>query len=880
MLAGLLAVIVILAASFLAWQMLQHTRAELELQLTSSLNSSIIQVKQELNKHKAIVRHWAASPVLLEAAIELYQDRPATHRTDERDVLGETLAASLEQLNYRDYKIISEDGVVLASYSGHDKGDKLTHLVERNTALSWLGGAQISQPFVATRSWRDVDGWIMDKLTTMMSFAPIIDNKGSTVALLAFEIDPDLIYNPLFHYTGIGNSAETYGIDRNGYLLTQSKFSKQLQEIGLLKPGPTYHSAMVVRVTDPGYNLIEAPEKSAEISADRPLTLMAQKVIQGQEGSNVKGYRDYRGVPVIGAWRWDDELQMGIATEVDVDEAFYLYNATLQTLPIGVSGLIVLLFSATGLYLRANRKAYRIQQQRDAIFNQTVDGIITIDTQGFILVANPAVSKIFGYESQELMGQNVKMLMPETERDAHDGYLQQSDIYEPIIVNLSRDLRGRRKNGDLFPLELTVSPVILEDEKYFVGVLRDVTQRHQHQQDLIAAKVEAEQAKEIAENANRAKSEFLSKMSHELRTPLNAILGFSQLLILSEDLTEDQNDSVSFINNSGKHLLNLINDVLDLARIESGNMEVSLENVNVQELVRDVIPVIETQLESLELTIDSTCYTEKTLWVTADYLKLKQVLLNLLSNAVKYNRPQGHITINVSKQNARTLRIAIQDTGYGIEPDLQGGLFEPFNRLGKDFSNIQGTGIGLVISHELIKLMNGSIGVKSQVGTGSTFWVDLSLIESEEDDELAYLNEHVHEHEISTADQDKIVKVLYIEDNPANMTLVRQLFIRFPLYELIEAETAELGIELVRRQKPDIVLLDINLPEMNGFEALEILKMEGLADEMKVVALSANALVSEVERGYDAGFDYYLTKPIDFKKLLETMNEVYKDKHG
>jgi PAS domain S-box-containing protein len=875
-LALILTVIVALATGMLAWQMLQHTRAELDQRLHTVLESSISQVKQEIDKHKAIVRYWAGSADLIHASLVHLEGKPRSHRADSVDLLDELLLTSLGQLSYRDYKIISQDGVVLASGSGHDRGDSLPPELAHKISLAWDGIAQVSRPFRATRAWTDVDGWIVENLTTMLSLAAIIDNRGDTVALLAFEIDPDVIFNPLLHHSWMG---ETYGINSDGILLTHIKYTQQLIEIGLLEDNTSVHPALTLKITDPGYNLVKNPTTITKVKADRPLTVMAQSLSAGGQSSNVIGYADFRGVPVIGAWRWDGELQMGIVTEVEVEEAFYLYNSILRTMPIGILIFIMIVIAATMLYLRTNTKTYRIQQQRDALFKQTIDGIITIDRHGLVLVANPATSQIFGYQNEEMVGQNVSMLMPEEERVAHDDYLRESQLYEAKVFNLTRDLRGRRKNGELFPLELTVSPMLVEKEKFYIGVLRDVTQRYQQQQDLITAKEQAEHAQEIAEKANRAKSEFLSKMSHELRTPLNAILGFSQLLS-ADNLTEDQLDSVSLINNSGKHLLNLINDVLDLARIESGNAVASLEHVNVRDLITEITPVIETQLEALQLTLTTHYFTDQEIWVTADYIRLKQVLLNLLSNAVKYNRALGVITIDVRFQSSHTIRIAVQDSGYGIDATSIESLFEPFNRLGKDATDIQGTGIGLVISRELIRLMKGELGVSSILGTGSVFWLDLPMAETKQNDEITDADQLLRKQEQWLAEDEEVVKVLYIEDNPANMMLVRQLFTRFPLYQLLEAPTAELGLDIAREQQPDIVLMDINLPDMNGFEALKVMEQEGLTKKIKVVALSANALVSEVERGYDAGFDYYLTKPVEFKKLLATLHDVYEQKNN
>ncbi|OUR73880.1 hypothetical protein A9Q78_02105 [Methylophaga sp. 41_12_T18] len=802
------------------------------------------------------------------------KNRPRTHRADSLNLLEELLAASLEQLNYRDYKIISQQAVILASGSGHDRGDSLPVELEHNVSLAWRGIPQVSRSIAATRAWKDMDGWIVDTLPTMMSFAAIVDNKGDTIALLAFEFDPDEIFNPLFHHSWAGSRGGTYGIDHDGLLLTHLERGQQLQQIGLLNDGPSAHSAFQLTMTDPGINLLTEHTDLESVEFGQPLTKMAQAIQQGVDGSNVSGYRDYRGVPVIGAWRWDDELQMAIVTEVDKEDAFYLFNNIVKIVFAGVISIIIVIFAATVFYIRTTRKTQQIQQQRDAVFNQTLDGIITIDAQGKIILANPAITAIFGYEKEALIGQNVSMLMPEHERSAHDDYLKNSTLHEPVILNNSRELRGCRQDGGHFPLELTVSPMLLDDGKYYVGVLRDVTERYQHHQDLISAKIEAENAKDIAENANRAKSEFLSKMSHELRTPLNAILGFSQLLTI-EPLTDDQAESVILINDAGKHLLNLINDVLDLARIESGKMTVSLESVNVTDLIADIVPVIETQLSNLNLRLTLDSFSAQDVWVQADYLRLKQVLLNLLSNAVKYNRPKGFIVIDIRRKDNDIIRISIKDGGDGIESELQSTLFEPFNRLDKEDSEIQGTGIGLVISNELVKLMNGTLGLNSILGIGSTFWVELPFVEQSNDEPVADSESLLlSDSEMEQQQPQQQTKILYIEDNPANMTLVRQFFARYPGYQLLEAESAEAGLEMVRAEMPKLILMDINLPEMDGFEALSILKKEGLTKQIKVVALSANALVSEVERGHEAGFDDYLTKPIDFSKLLTTLNKV------
>jgi len=724
----------------------------------------------------------------------------------------------------------------------------------------WAGKKEVSHLFKSSRFLKGWDGWIVDNLPSMLAISPVIDNLGNTIALLAFEFDPQDVFSPAFHLHQVGDSGETYGLDKNGLLLTEVKYTQQIRESGVLKQ---HHAAMSLVLKVPGSN---------------ELTKMAQAISQGMDGSNVIGYRDYRGVSVVGAWHWDDELHMGIATETDSDEAFMLYYKTLKSIQIGVASVLLFIALAAVSYTRLTRQALHSRQQRDGIINHAADGIIMIDSSANMLIVNPSLAAMFSYDVNELIGQNVSRLLPKEFLDAHDGYVKNSTIHAPTVFHKARKLQGRRKDGGLFPLELTVTPMVTGDDKFFVGVIRDITEREQQQNQLIIAKEEAEQSKEKAEEANKAKSEFLSRMSHELRTPLNGILGFSQLLEMDE-LTADQLDSVEMISASGHHLLSLINDVLDLAQVESGKMTISLEQVNLNQLVMELKLLIEAQLATLQLTLSSEAFTDEPIWLTADYTKLKQILLNLLSNAIKYNRLNGSIAIIISKQSDDKVRICIQDSGSGLSKKQQEALFEPFNRLGKERTDIQGTGIGLVISRELVHLMHGEIGIDSQVDVGSTFWIEMPMISEVNDNSHANnWHEEIQKKEVVMIESEHVTTILYVEDNPANMMLVRRLLARHPQYQLLEAITAEDGLEIIREQSPEIVLMDINLPGISGFEALEVMKREGLTKDTAVIALSANALITEVERGESVGFDDYLTKPINFEALIEALQSIVDSK--
>jgi PAS domain S-box-containing protein len=386
-----------------------------------------------------------------------------------------------------------------------------------------------------------------------------------------------------------------------------------------------------------------------------------------------------------------------------------------------------------------------------------------------------------------------------------------------------------------------------------IGTVQDVTEQVEVEQALMAASEEADRA-------NQAKSDFLSSMSHELRTPMNAILGFGQLMEYDDALPGEHQDNVGEILKAGHHLLELINEVLDLAKIESGHVDLSLEPVDVCTIVDECLSLVGTLAAKRDIQLSHSGL--KGVAVRADRMRLKQALLNLLSNAVKYNHEGGSVRLEVRPQGAERLCIQVTDTGPGIPAERQAELFQPFNRLDAKHSNIEGTGIGLTITRRLVEMMGGIVDVESEVGVGSTFWIELPFESAPGSD---------HGHEWVTADSAvpaahvETVQhtVLYIEDNPANIKLVAQILGRRQHIRLLTAHTPELGIELALARRPDLILLDINLLGMDGYQVLEVLKADANLKTIPVVAITANAMPRDIERGRAAGFNEYLTKPLD-----------------
>ena len=389
-----------------------------------------------------------------------------------------------------------------------------------------------------------------------------------------------------------------------------------------------------------------------------------------------------------------------------------------------------------------------------------------------------------------------------------------------------------------------------------LGVVQDVTERMMFERELVAAR-------EAADRANQAKSDFLSSMSHELRTPMNAIIGFSQMLEYDSEMTDDQQDSVHEILKAGRHLLDLINEVLDLAKIESGRIELSMEGVDLAALGEDCQQLIQPIADQAGIGLRFDL--PPGIAVFADRVRLKQVLLNLLSNAIKYNRPGGSVRFAATSATSGHLRLAVTDTGPGIAPERIGDLFQPFNRLGAEASEIEGSGIGLTITRRLVDMMGGEMGVESEVGVGSTFWLELAVGHTAKVGAGTTAAESIN----INASAQREAQVLAIDDNPANLKLIAQVMGMREQVHLLTAHTPELGIELALAHRPDLILLDINMPGMDGYQVLKVFQASAELRHIPVVAITANAMPRDIERGKAAGFTDYLTKPLDIGHFLQ-----------
>ncbi|MEO6422597.1 MAG: ATP-binding protein [Candidatus Nitrotoga sp.] len=508
--------------------------------------------------------------------------------------------------------------------------------------------------------------------------------------------------------------------------------------------------------------------------------------------------------------------------------------------------------------IEVHRKQVEVDLRIAAVAFESQESLMITDGNGLILRVNKAFTEITGYTVEEAVGQTPHMLQSEI-YDA-DFY---HDMWETIRLTGTwhGEVWGRRKNGESYLKWLTISAVKADDGAvtHYVGADIDIT--------------ELSNAKIAAEKANRAKSEFISSMSHELRTPLNAILGFAQLLERGSPApTAPQMSKLKEILRSGWYLLDLINEILDLSSIESGKVSLSPEYVSLPDLLLECKTMMEPQAKLRDIQLNFS-KLDHPLFVYADRTRVKQVLVNLLSNAIKYNREHGAVDVTCNVNDLKQVRISITDAGEGLSPEKLAQLFQPFNRLGQESSAVEGTGIGLVVAKKLIEQMGGNVGVESNVGEGSVFWFDLAVADQLQLEAVGDESE-TYAHKVYDPSQQRTL--MYIEDNPASLSLVEHIIEDRPDMRLLSAMNGNIGIELAGAHLPDVILMDINLPGINGVEVIKILRSNPLTKHIPIIVLSANVGLHDIANAMEVGVYRYLTKPINLNEFMNAIDEALK----
>lgn len=585
--------------------------------------------------------------------------------------------------------------------------------------------------------------------------------------------------------------------------------------------------------------------------------------------------------------RCDAAIQSALKNEHPYDIEFRICLPDGSVRHIKADGQVV--FNAAGQPLRMTGINYDITQRKQAeeevkqhrdhllelvdertaslkaIVDHAADGIITIDDQGKVLSFNTAAETMFGYSAASMLGTNVNRLMPEPYHSHHDAHLKRyRETGEAHILGMGRELIGQRQDGNVFPLYLAISEFQIAGQRRFTGILRDISAQKLLEANLI-------QAREVAEAANKAKSSFLANMSHELRTPLNAILGFSRLLRHDNNMTESQRKTLDLINRSGENLLNLINDVLDMSKIEAGRLEIENAPFDLHTMLSDIIELVRVRAESKGLKLQLEQQPSFPQFISGDETKLRQAVINLIGNAIKFTE-QGTVTLRLSAEtidsNHSHLHIEVQDSGMGISPEDQGLIFEPFIQVG--LRNTQkGTGLGLSITRKLVELMGGELTVNSHLGQGACFRINLpaQLAETSISREVNSNQSRV----LGLAPGQGECRILIVEDQMENWLLLQRLLQDAGLSVRI-AQNGMQGIEEFENWHPQLIWMDIRMPVLDGMETTRRIRRLKGGDKVKIVALTASAFQEEREQIMAAGMDDFVGKPYRPDEIFDCLS--------
>lgn len=623
----------------------------------------------------------------------------------------------------------------------------------------------------------------------------------------------------------------------------------------------------IVSATDVNGRIIYVNRKFCDISGFSEQELLGQTHSVVKSGEHDEAfYRNLWGTIRSGRV-WHGEIKNQAS-----DGSFYWVAGTIVPFLDADGRPFQYISIRTDITKRKNMEQTIVEKNNflQALTDNIGEGIYVLDINGYCQFMNPEAEQLLGWRLDEVRQHGLHNLVHhQLDEHGHHVGSDQCPIFTAIRerrIFRSDEEEFSRKNGEIFPVSLVSMPLfengVLSGS---VTVFHDISQRKQTE-FLLA------DARDKAERANQLKSEFLSNMSHELRTPMNAILGFSELLMLDEALTTEQQENIVEIQQAGQHLLDLINEILDLSKIEAGSISLNLVEVNLGSLLDECRVLVDTlsrrQAVSIEVDVPDN------LLLQSDYTRLKQVLLNLMTNAIKYNREGGRVFIAAAEVgDGQNVSISVRDTGHGIPAEHLQEIFKPFNRLYAEKSNIEGTGIGLTITNRIVQQMGGSIKVASMVNEGSEFTLILPLQHGSQSTRgAAEDTPHAPASDAIQAGAEQKT-VVYFEDNRANIRLVERIFRTMPNATLIAFENPVEGLAQIESLGPDLVLMDISMPEMDGFEVLEhIRKIKSLA-HLPVVAVTANAMEFDVRRGRQAGFAAYLTKPLDIELFRNTINQ-------
>ncbi|CAH0525356.1 response regulator [Vibrio hippocampi] len=777
--------------------------------------------------------------------------------------------------------VISPDKISLASSRDSNVGTINLIQQQRPDLLeAVLSGDSVFIPPIRSDVMLEnvLDGSRSDTMPPTMFFAvPAKNRRGEIIGILTKRVNFDGFFSSILSAGFIGSSGETYAIDRSGLLLSNVRFEEQLHDIGLIPSDQS--SSLNLRIADPGVDLTQTDTSP---NPDWPLTLMARGIANKNSGNNLAGYRDYRGVEVVGTWVWDERLGIGIAAEIDQRDVFAVQRIFDFILWSMLALAIVLMLGSSMFTFRLGSRATRALTRHQAeleslvssrtaelrlnakrtqtIIDNASDGIIVVDVNGNIAVFSPAAEAIFGYAREEVIQSPVSNLMSDS---FHQLYLDAQTQGEQI--NVVVELTGYCKQGETIDIEVAIGQAEFADDYFYTGIVRDATKRKASERELMLAKQKAEEA-------TQAKSDFLANMSHEIRTPMNAIIGMSYLA-MQTDLNRKQAEYVNKIQISAESLLGIINDILDFSKIEAGKLDLEAIDFNLHDSIDNLVQVIsqKSQQSGVELLTDIS--PDLPVDLVGDPLRLGQILLNLANNAIKFT-DHGEIIIKAEpvelSEDSAVVQFSVKDTGIGMSPEQVSRLFQSFSQA--DASTTRkygGTGLGLSISKTLTELMKGKIWVESEQGKGSTFIFTAHFGVSKNPTQ----SKRTATHDV------KDLPVLIVDDSVAAREILHNLCVSLGFDADVASTGAEALEKLVSAEQRGmpipLVLADWKMPHMDG---VELARRVGEPDFLQVpphmVMVTAYDRDEMLKSAGDIRIEASMTKPVSASTLLDTVLRV------
>jgi len=765
--------------------------------------------------------------LLVKSLTQIGSDRDMLRLSPVQQRLTDHLRPVLAQTGIQGFSIYSLAGTVLGGTRQTDLGRE----VSSAEILEIVNRVQKTQKDVLVSL--PLKG-IGKDFAIMLAVFTVRDEMGIPLAILALRVNPESEFTEILQRGRMGKSGESYAFNDEGMMISESRFGDELKLLALVPEMGV--SILTVDIRDPGGNLLEG-HRPGLLREKQPLTLMAQSAIDGNSSQNLVGYNDYRGVPVIGAWIWNDNYRYGIATEIDVAEAYQYLGVTQRSLLFLAVINAILLLVLTAFFvrsrariadaLRAQEKQYqrlvdmqaelsKANEETSLILENATDGILTIDDEQKIVRFNPACEKLWGYSADEVLGKEMTMLIPEYARENHLDNVHRFRDREELGAHMEdRGLKlfGLKKDGVVFPTEVGISKIKLDGEVFYSAFIKDITERKKAEEEIL-------KAKEVAESATKAKGDFLANMSHEIRTPMNAVIGLSDLCLRTE-LTAKQQDYLNKIYGSAESLLGIINDILDFSKIEAGRLDMESIDFEIDQVLENLATVanVKTQEKGLELLFRRDPKVPTVL--VGDPTRLGQILINLTNNAVKFTE-KGEIVINIGLQEKTeqqaTIEVSVRDTGIGMTREQQGKLFKSFSQA--DTSTTRkygGTGLGLAISKQLVEMMGGEIGVESKPGVGSIFKFTVIL----------GIGSGAAQKTFTTVPELQNLNAVVVDDN-ATAREILSVYLESFTFKVDEAADADELFALMEKNKEpyNLVVLDYMMKGMGGLEIARKIKTE------------------------------------------------------